>query len=69
MGVGRGAGGIWLPHGFRKCQKKEVVFLLSSGKKQNSPLLASPGKILKKSPGAPTWKKSFRRAWPDWRLI
>jgi len=30
-----------------------VAFLVSSGKKQISPLLATPGKLLEKSPGAP----------------
>jgi len=40
---------------------KEVVFLVLSGKKQISLLLASPWKNFKKSPSGPPWKKSYRR--------
>jgi len=36
MGVGRGAKA---PHGFSKFQQQNVVFLVSSGKNQISPLL------------------------------
>ena len=39
-----------------KISAKNVVFLVSSGKKQISPLLATPGKILEKSPWAPLEK-------------
>jgi len=52
------------PLDFRKFQQKKVIFLVSNGKKRISPLLASPKKILGKSPSAPpSWKKSFRRPW------
>jgi len=45
MGVGRGAG-IW------NLQQKKAVFLVSSGKKQISPLLAPLEKLLEKSNSA-----------------
>jgi len=45
MGVGRGAGGGTAPW-VLKCLAKKVVL---SGKKQISPLLAPPEKILEKS--------------------
>jgi len=45
MGVERGQSPPWI----LKFSTKTVVFLVSSGKNQTSPLLA------------PTWKKSFRR--------
>jgi len=51
IGVGREAGSLssWI----LKISAKKVVFLISSGKKQISPLLApTPGKNLKKSPRA-----------------
>jgi len=58
MGVGRGEGGrpwpLWI--------LKMVVFLVSSGKKEISPLLAStPGNLWKNLLVGPPWKKSFRR--------
>jgi len=40
---------------------KKGCFLSFEWGKQISPLLAPPGEILEKSPGAPPWKKSFRR--------
>jgi len=50
------------PTEFWKFHQKKVVFLVSRGKKQISPLLApSPRKILEKNPSAP-WKKSDAHA-------
>jgi len=49
MGVGRGPEGAKVPLILTMLAKK-VILLISSGKKQISPLLAPPGKILKKSP-------------------
>jgi len=46
MGVGRGGARTTLD--FENFNKK-VVFVVSSGKKQNSPLLSSPTNILEKS--------------------
>jgi len=43
-----------------KISAKKAVFLVLSGKKQISPLLANIEKHLKKSTSAPPWKKSFR---------
>jgi len=40
---------------------QSAVFLVSSSKKQISPLLAPLEKILEKSTSGPSWKKSFRR--------
>jgi len=57
----RGVGGPSPPE-FWNFQQKKVVFLLSSGKKTKSPLLATPGKIFEKSPSAPL-EKSFRHPW------
>jgi len=60
MGVGRGRQSS--PGGapsILKSSAKKVVFLLSSGKNQISPLLTP----LEKSPGGLPWKKSFRRPW------
>jgi len=48
MGVGRGGRGSWPPW-ILKYSAEMVVFLVSSGKNQVSPLLATP------------WKKTFRR--------
>jgi len=45
MGGGRGVRG-WI----LKMSEKKFAFLISTGKKQNSPLLAPYGKILQKSP-------------------
>jgi len=47
MGVGRGA---LAPSWILKFLAKKVVFLVSSGKNQISPLLAPPGKIEEKNP-------------------
>jgi len=44
-----------------KISAKKAVFLVSIEKKQISPLLAPPEKVLEKSTSGPTWKKSFRR--------
>jgi len=60
MGVGREGRGAFPPWTLKVLEKK-VVFLVFSGKKQISPLLASPGKNFEKSPSGPPWKKSFRR--------
>jgi len=59
MGVGRGRGGAWPPW-ILKFLEKKFVFLVLSGKKQISLLLAPPGKILEISPSAPL-ETSFRR--------
>jgi len=65
MGVGREGQGValvlpWI----LKISAKNVVFLISSGKKkQISPLLLPLEKFLEKSPSAHPWKKSFRRPW------
>jgi len=40
---------------------KNAVFLISSAKKQISPLLAPVEKLLEKSTSGPSWKNSFRR--------
>jgi len=53
--VGRGGRGALDPW-ILKILPKKVVFLVLSGKKQISPLLAPRGKILEKSPGAPPRK-------------
>jgi len=50
-GCRKGAGGIL------KILEKKVVFIVLSWKKQISPLLSAPGKILEKSPGGHPWKK------------
>jgi len=43
MGVGRGKqGGLWLSPWILKFSAKKVVFLVSSGKNQISPLLDPP---------------------------
>jgi len=55
MGVGRGAEGPCLPR-ILKISAIKVVFLVSSGKKQISPLLVPSGKILGNSPGGPPGK-------------
>jgi len=39
-----------------KISAKKAVFLVSSGKEQNSPLLDPPKKCLEKSTSAPPWK-------------
>jgi len=59
MGVGRWAG--LAPLDFEIFSNKKVVFLLSSGKKQISPLLTPLEKFLKNPPVSPLWKKPFRR--------
>jgi len=58
MGVGKGGLG---PPWILKLLAKKVIFSISRGKKQMSPLLAPLEEILGKSPTAPPWKKSFRR--------
>jgi len=55
---GRQKGGMGLPW-ILKIPAKKVVFSISRGKKQISPLLAFLGKI----PYWPPWKKSFQRPW------
>jgi len=42
-----------VPPGFKKFQQKRLFSQFRVGKKQISPLLATPGKILKKSAGGP----------------
>jgi len=54
-----GAGRPWT-HWILKILAKKVVSLVTSGKKQILPHLASPRKILEKSPRDPSWQKSFR---------
>jgi len=59
MGVGTGGQG---PPLILKLLAKKVVFSISGGKKQISPLLAPPWKKFWENPPlAPPWKKSFRR--------
>ena len=54
MGVGRGRQGWALaPPGFWNYKQKKVVFSISRGKKQISPLLAPPGKNFGKIPYLP----------------
>jgi len=55
-----GEGGAKTPW-ILKLLAKKVVFPISRGKNQISPLLVPPEKILGKSPTGPPWKKSFRR--------
>jgi len=55
-GPPKGAGGSWPPRGFWKFQQKKVVFLVSSGKKQISPLLAPIDKFWK-NPQVPPLEK------------
>jgi len=50
-----GAGGSWPLSEFWRFQQKRVVFLVSRGKKQFSPLLAPHGKFLEKYPNGPRW--------------
>jgi len=53
-----GQGRAWTPLDFENFSKK-VFFLVSSGKKQILPLLASARKILEKSPCAAFLEKIF----------
>jgi len=55
-GCRKGADGAKAPLGFCNHQQKNVVFLVSSRKKQISPLLAPPRKFLEKPPSAPLEK-------------
>ena len=56
MGVGRGS--LCLSPGFWKFEQKKVVFLVSNGKKQISPLLAPPPRNnFSKNPLVPPLKK------------
>ena len=64
MGSSEGGQGAPLPW-ILKISAKNVVFLLSSGKKQISPLLPSLEKFWKNLQ-VPPWKKSFRRPCPSW---
>ena len=66
MGVRRGG---LSPPWILKLLAKKVVFSISRGKKQISPLLPPPGKHLGKIPYCPPpWKKSFRRPWQQSRF-
>jgi len=58
MGVGKGGLGGAVPRLDFECLAKKVVFLVSSGKNQISPFLATPGKIWEKSPSGPPGKIS-----------
>jgi len=57
MGVGMGAAPTWI----LKILAKKDVLLVSSGKKQSSPLLVPLEKFWKNPLVATPWKKSFRR--------
>jgi len=59
MGVGRGGRGALAPSSILKISTKKVVFLVSRGKNQISPLLGPAAKILKTSPGAPPLEKIY----------
>ena len=56
------AGGTKAPW-ILKFSAKKVVFLVSSGKNQISPLLTPLEKFRKNPLVPPSWKKSFRRPW------
>jgi len=63
MGAGRGDRWSFPPWSLKLLSKK-VVFSISSGKKQISPLLAPFWKKNWENPRmAPSWKKSFRHPW------
>jgi len=51
------------PRWILKLLAKKVVFSISRGKNQISPLLTPLEKILSNPPTCPPWKKSFRRPW------
>ena len=59
MGVGRGGGrgGLGPPWILKLLAKEYCFFFISRGKKQISPLLATPGKILEKFPSGPPLEK------------
>jgi len=52
-------GSLDAPLDFEIFSKKKVVFLVSSGKNQISPLLAPPGKIQEKFPSGHPLEKIF----------
>jgi len=56
-----GAEGAKAPLWILKLLAKKVVFSISRGKKQISPLLAPPGKAFVKIPYWSPWKISFQR--------
>jgi len=63
MGVGGGRGPLDPPD-FEIISKKRLFFEFRGVKKTNFTTFGSPlEKILKKSPTAPPWKKSYRRPW------
>jgi len=63
MGGGRGGREGLGPSLDFESFRKNVACLGSSGKKQISPLLASPRKLLGISPSFFPWKKFLRRPW------